>query len=75
MHPLSGSKHKAREFIDFPPTPIGGMGMRTRANKVVILVVEDEPIVLMVAADSPEQAGLKVLEAEDAEAAVNILEV
>jgi CheY-like chemotaxis protein len=37
--------------------------------------VEDEPIVLMVAADSPEQAGLKVLEAEDAEAAVNILEV
>jgi DNA-binding NtrC family response regulator len=44
------------------------------ANKVVVLIVEDEPLVRMVAADMAWDAGFEVLEAGDADEAVRVLE-
>ena len=44
------------------------------AVKVVVLIVEDEPIIRMLAADMVEEAGFEVLEAGNADEAVRILE-
>jgi len=44
------------------------------AHKVVVLIVEDEPLVRMVAADMAWDAGFEVLEAENADEAVRLLE-
>jgi len=44
------------------------------AVKVVVLIVEDKPIIRMLAADVVEEAGFEVLEAENADEAVCILE-
>lgn len=44
-------------------------------DRKVILVVEDEPLVLMFATDMLEEAGFEVLSAIDAEAALTHLEV
>lgn len=43
-------------------------------SRVVVLIVEDEPIVLMLAADTVEQAGFEALQAENADVAIRILE-
>lgn len=43
-------------------------------TKIVVLVVEDEPIVRMIAVETVEDAGFDVLEAENADVAVHILE-
>ena len=42
--------------------------------KIVVLIVEDEPIQRMFAADAVADAGFEVLEAENADEAVRILE-
>lgn len=42
--------------------------------KVVVLIVEDEPIVRMIAVDTAKDAGYEVLEAGNADEAVRILE-
>lgn len=44
-------------------------------NKAIVLVVEDEPILRMLAVDVVEQAGLESIEAADANEAIAILEV
>lgn len=43
--------------------------------KAVVLVVEDEPLLRMMAADLVEEAGFDVLEASNADEAIAILEV
>lgn len=43
-------------------------------NKAIVLVVEDEPILRMLAVDVVEEAGLEPIEASDATEAVAILE-
>ena len=43
-------------------------------SKVVVLVVEDEPLVRMMAVDAVEEAGFEALEAANADAAIAILE-
>ena len=50
------------------------MARLTSPAKVVVLIVEDEPIVRMLAADWIEEAGFKVLEAGNADEAVRILD-
>ena len=40
----------------------------------VVLVVEDEPLVRMTAADELEEAGFQVLEAANADVALKVLE-
>lgn len=44
------------------------------AAKEIVLVVEDEPLLRMMAADIVERAGFEVVEATDAAEAVHILE-
>ena len=46
----------------------------TGTTKLVVLVVEDEPILRMMAVDMVEDAGFEVVEAADAGQAVEILE-
>jgi CheY-like chemotaxis protein len=46
----------------------------TSSAKVTVLIVEDEPIVRMIAVETIEEAGFEVLEAENATDAVRILE-
>ena len=43
-------------------------------SKIVVLVVEDEPLVRMTAVDAVEEAGFEALEAANADAAIAILE-
>lgn len=43
-------------------------------GKAIVLVVEDEPILRMLAVDMVEQAGMEAIEAADANEAVAILE-
>ena len=50
------------------------MVARSVANKAVVLVVEDEPLVRMAAIDLVEEAGLEALEAKNADEAIRILE-
>lgn len=50
------------------------MGQTAPIRKQVVLVVEDEPLLRMMAADLVEQAGFDVVEASDADEAVRILE-
>ena len=45
-----------------------------REEEVIVLVVEDEPLVRMYAVDVLEDAGLSVVEAADADAALAVLE-
>jgi DNA-binding NtrC family response regulator len=45
-----------------------------QAKKVIVLVVEDEPLLRMLAADFLQEAGFEVVEAADADVAVAILE-
>lgn len=40
---------------------------------IVVLIVEDDPVILMTAADALRQAGLSILEAETGDAAAEIL--
>jgi CheY-like chemotaxis protein len=51
-----------------------GMADLPSSNKVVVLIVEDEPLVRMVVADAVEEAGFAVIEAGNADEAVRILE-
>jgi CheY-like chemotaxis protein len=44
------------------------------SQKIVVLIVEDEPILRMFAALTIEEAGFAVLEAENADEAIRILE-
>jgi DNA-binding NtrC family response regulator len=44
------------------------------AQKALVLVVEDEPLVRMAAVDLVEEAGFRAIEAKDADEAVRILE-
>ena len=44
------------------------------ADKIAVLVVEDEPITRMDVVDQLEEAGFKVFEAPDADRAIKILE-
>jgi len=48
--------------------------MRYFAIKVAVLIVEDEPLVRMLAVDVVEDAGFEVLEAGNSDEAVRILE-
>lgn len=50
------------------------MGQTTAPRKPVVLVVEDEPILRMMAVDMVEDAGLEPIEAADATEAISILE-
>ncbi|MGE0765732.1 MAG: response regulator [Hyphomicrobiaceae bacterium] len=50
------------------------MASSAPADRIVILVVEDEPILRMTAVDMVEDAGFEALEAADATEAVRILE-
>jgi DNA-binding NtrC family response regulator len=44
------------------------------AGQVVVLIVEDEPLIRILAVDAVEMAGFEALEAENADQAVRILE-
>jgi len=44
-----------------------------RSGKVLVLLVEDEPLVRMVASESLEDAGYEVIEARDAEEALALM--
>lgn len=50
------------------------MGQTSPIGKQIVLVVEDDPLLRMMAADLVEQAGFDALEAADADEAVLILE-
>jgi CheY-like chemotaxis protein len=50
------------------------MGQTSPIHKQIVLVVEDDSLLRMMAADLVEQAGFEVVEAEDADEAVRILE-
>lgn len=50
------------------------MGQRDPLNKPVVLVVEDEPLLRMLAVDLVEEAGLESREAAGASEAIKILE-
>jgi CheY-like chemotaxis protein len=50
------------------------MGQTSPIKKQIVLVVEDEPLLRMMAADLVEEAGFEVVEASDADEAVRILE-
>lgn len=50
------------------------MGQTSPIGKQIVLVVEDDPLLRMLAADLVEQAGFDALEAADADEAVLILE-
>jgi CheY-like chemotaxis protein len=54
--------------------PNNGTGARHTVEKIVILVVEDEAIIRMGAVAMLEEAGFSVLQAWNADIAVNILE-
>jgi CheY-like chemotaxis protein len=49
--------------------------MRAAANRPVVLAVEDEPLILMLAVDIISDAGFEALQAENADEAIAILEV
>ncbi|KFG70819.1 response regulator [Microvirga sp. BSC39] len=50
------------------------MGQDTIDEATVVLLVEDEPLVRMTAADELEEAGFQVLEAANADVAIAVLE-
>ena len=50
------------------------MGQSTPPTKQAVLVVEDEPLLRMMAMDLVEDAGFQAIEAADADEAVTILE-
>ena len=50
------------------------MGRGVSGDPPVVLLVEDQPLVRMTAADELEEAGFQVLEAPDADAALEVLE-
>ncbi len=50
------------------------MGQSTPLKKPIVLVVEDEPLLRMMAIDLVENAGFEAVEAADADEAVAILE-
>ncbi|CDZ57719.1 response regulator [Neorhizobium galegae] len=50
------------------------MGQSTPSKKQIVLVVEDEPLLRMMAIDLVEDAGFEAVEAADADEAVKILE-
>ena len=50
------------------------MGQTSPIGRQIVLVVEDDPLLRMMAADLVEQAGFDALEAADADEAVLILE-
>ena len=50
------------------------MGQAIPTPKAIVLVVEDEPILRMMAVDTVEEAGFEVIETASAEDAVRILE-
>jgi CheY-like chemotaxis protein len=50
------------------------MTQTTPVARPVVLVVEDEPLLRMMAADIVEEAGMQPVEAADADAAIEILE-
>lgn len=50
------------------------MGQAQSLQRPVVLVVEDEPLLRMMAADLVEEAGFDVIEAADADEAVRVLE-
>jgi two-component system, response regulator PdtaR len=51
------------------------MGQAATEVPPVVLLVEDEPLVRMTAADELEEAGFHVLEAANADVALAVLEV
>ena len=50
------------------------MGQSTPIQRKIVLVVEDEPLLMMAAVDMVEDAGFDVVEAVNADEAVSILE-
>jgi CheY-like chemotaxis protein len=50
------------------------MGQSTPINREIVLIVEDEPLLMMAAIDMVEDAGFDVVEAVNADEAVRILE-
>ena len=50
------------------------MAQTSPPKQQIVLVVEDDPLLRMMAADLVERAGFEVVEAEDADEAVRILE-
>jgi CheY-like chemotaxis protein len=48
--------------------------MTPEGSRAVVLVVEDEPVVRMVAVDTIQDAGYETIEAADADSAIAILE-
>jgi len=50
------------------------MGQTSPIGKQIVLIVEDEPLLRMMAADLVEEAGFEAIEAGDADEAVRILE-
>ena len=50
------------------------MGSHTPPSRHVVLVVEDEPLLLMMATDLVEEAGFEAVEARSADQAVKILQ-
>ena len=50
------------------------MGSHTPPSRHVVLVVEDEPLLLMMATDLVEEAGFEAVEARSADQAVEILQ-
>jgi CheY-like chemotaxis protein len=50
------------------------MGGAAKVNKLLVLIVEDDPLLRMDALDMIKEAGFDVLEAGDADEAIAILE-
>ena len=57
-----------------PARPAGDTDSRAAAARFVVLVVEDDTLLRMHAAEMIEEAGFQVLEAESADEAIRILE-
>jgi DNA-binding NtrC family response regulator len=50
------------------------MAYINNSDKVVVLIVEDDPLVRLIAAEAVAEAGFEALEAENADEAVRVLE-
>jgi CheY-like chemotaxis protein len=55
-------------------TKEGLMSFVSQASHVTVLIVEDEPLIMMVALETISQAGFEVIEAVNADEAIRVLE-
>ncbi len=54
--------------------PLAKMDLRQPHSRVVLLLVEDEPLIRLLGADVLEEAGFEVIEASDGDEALSVLE-